>query len=273
MLALLMLAFPAMATAQPATSAPPRPDARAALLDTLATLTPREPLAAALTVTKTSTSGDEDAPRTSHGSLSVDIRSDALGLHVDVPAAVLRTARAESLAQQKDADAATPVMGLLASFSLMRAESLANYAPGLLTTLADAKLVSQGPAKSGGQAAQLLVFDIPLNLSGGDRENLDDYSGQVKVWVGGDGVPRRVESTYTYKFSKFFISFTSTTQSTCDVMRIGSRLLCSRRHAVASGSGLGRHGKSVTNSVLQPVAAVPAAAASLAPAPASTAPM
>lgn len=239
------LAFPALA----------RADAVADVRATLARLQPTQPLAATLRVSSTV---KDDEGKTTHAQLQLSVASGSEGLNLGFSPALLQRAAREAAINAKNKDAPTPIGDLLGELSPVSVQPMVDFAPVLLRQLDGATLASQSDEAYDGKPAHLLLFDVPLPASASKQMTIKHYTGQIKVWLGADGVPVAVQRVVQVKGRKLLISIDigNTTRYTLKV--IGTRLFAVSRHSEESHSVFGKAGSSVTDAVLVPVASSPA---------------
>lgn len=230
---------------------PARADAVADLRATLAGLQPAQPLVATLRV---STTVHKDDGKTDRAQLQVGVRSGSDGLGLRFPPELLQRAAAEAAVNAKNKDAPTPVQDLLGQLSPVNVQPMVDYAPVLLRQLDGAVLASQRDDTREGRPVHLLVFDVPMPPSANKEMSVKKYTGQLSVWLGGDGVPVAVRNVLAIKGRKLLISieFGSTTDYT--LQQVGTRLLAVARRTEESHAVFGHDGSSVTEAALAPVA-------------------
>ncbi len=237
-----------------------RADALSDLRATLGRLQPVQPLAATLSVTSTVHDGD-DASKTTHAQLQVSLTSDGDGLHVGYSPALLRRSAQEAAVNAKNKDAPTPIEDLLGKLSPVSLQPMVDFAPVLLRQIDGDKLASQRDEVHDGKPAHLLLFDVPLPASASKQMTIKKYTGQVRVWLGADGVPLEVQNVVLVKGRKLLISIEVNTTTSYKLETMGSRLVVLSRRTEESHSVFGSGGSSVTDAVLTPLPAVPAGAA------------
>lgn len=200
-----------------------------------------QPIEATLTVRSKATSGDKDKPKTTSTQASFSLHAEGGALQVAYPADLLARVDRESATHAKNPDASEPLQTLLGNMGPLRVRSLVDVAPSLLHRLEGATLESQSDATYGGKPVRLLVFKVPPRVASSDRDDIDHYDGQLKIWMGADGVPVAMSEARNYKGSKFFIHFSFGSSVTMSLHRVGHRLVAETVHLQSSGSGLGNH--------------------------------
>lgn len=213
-----------------------------------------QPLAATLSV-KSTVHDDKDASATTHAQLKVSIASGKDGLHIGYSPKLLKRAAHEATVNAGNKDAPSPIQDLLGKLSPIMLQPMVDFAPALLRQIDGATLDSQSSEVHDGKPSQLLVFKVPLPASASKEMTIKHYTGQIKVWLGADGVPVEVENVTVVKARKLLISinFGNTSRYTLGV--IGSRLVVLRKHSEQSQSVFGHGGNTVTDTVLTPVPA------------------
>ncbi len=98
-----------------------------------------------------------------------------------------------------------------------------------------------------------VVFTVPVPAAASKQMTVKEYTGEVRVWLGADGVPMAVREATKIKGRKFLISieFGNTTDYSLRV--IGNRLVVVSRHTEESHSVFGNSGSSATDAMLTPV--------------------
>lgn len=231
-----------------------RADAVSDLRARLGQLQATQPLAASLKVSSTVKSDDD---KSTHAQLQVSVTSGKDGLNMGFSPDLLQRASREAAANAKNKDTPTPVEDLLGKLSPVSVQPMLDFAPVLLRQINGATLSSQRDEDHDGQPAHLLVFDVALPASASKRMTIKHYTGQIKVWLGADGVPLAVQNVMQVKGRKLLISieFENTTDYVTKV--IGTRLVVVSRRTREAQSVFGKDGSSVTEALLTPLAAVP----------------
>lgn len=232
-----------------------RADAVSDLRATLGRLQATQPLAATVKVSSTVRNDDH---KTTQAQLQVSVASGKDGLNMGFSPDLLQRASHEAAINVKNKDAPTPIQDLLGKLSPVSVQPMVDFAPVLLRQIDGATLASQSDEVHDGKPAHLLVFDVPLPESAGKQMTVKHYSGQIKVWLGADGVPLAVRNTMQLKGRKLLISieFGGTTDYAMKV--VGTRLVVVSRHDEETHSVFGKAGSSVTDAVLTPAPAQPA---------------
>lgn len=230
-----------------------RADAVADLRATLGRLQAVQPLAASLRLNGTVT--DEDN-KTTHAQLQISLVSDGDGLHMGFSPELLQRASREAAVNAKNKDAPTPVEDLLGKLSPVSVQPMVDFAPVLLRQLDGARLASERDEAHDGRSTHLLVFDVPLPASASKQMTIKHYTGQVKVWLGADGVPVAVQNVVQVKGRKLLISIDIGNTTDYQVGVIGTRLVVLSRQSRESHSVFGKTGSSFTDAVLTPMPAV-----------------
>ena len=234
-----------------------RADAVSDLRATLGRLQATQPLAATLKVNSTVKSDDD---KTTHAQLQLSVASGKDGLSMRFSPELLQRASGEAATNAKNKDAPTPIEDLLGKLSSVSMQSMVDHAPVLLRQIDGATLASQSDEVHDGKPTHLLVFDVPLPPSASKQMTIKHYTGQIRVWLGADGVPVAVRDEAQVKGRKFLISidFGNTTDYVFKV--VGTRLVVVSRRSDETHSIFGKSGSSVTDAVLTPVAVTATAA-------------
>lgn len=228
-----------------------RADAVSDLRTTLSRLQAAQPLAATLKVSSTVKNEDD---KTTHAQLQVNVASGEDGLSMGFAPNLLQRAAREAAVNAKNKDAPTPIEDLLGKLSPVSVQPMVDFAPVLLRQIDGARLSSQRDEDHDGKPTHLLVFDVPLPASASKRMTIKHYTGQIKVWLGADGVPLAAQNVMQVKGRKLLISieFENTTDYAMEV--IGTRLVVVSRRTREAQSVFGKDGSSVTEMLLTPTA-------------------
>lgn len=230
---------------------------------TLGGMHANEPFAATLDVRNTTRGGDEDKPKTTHADLKLSVGVGAEGLQLGFSNALLKRVADEKAANAKNPNKSTPTANLLGNINPARVRTMADFAPALLRRLEGAKLTSQRDEAHDGKPSHLLVLSIPAGLDKSDSDAVKHFKGELKVWLGKDGVPLAVDESRVYKGRKFFISFETSTAMSATLERIDQRLITTRIRTENKGAGFGQSNDSVTTVTVTPQT-VPAPTGSMA---------
>lgn len=248
--------IPAVLFAALALPALARADAVADLRATLDRLQATQPLTA--TVKVSSTTKDEDG-KTSQAQLEISVASGGDGLHIGFSPELLQRASSEAVANAKNKDVPTPIEDLLGKLSPVNVQPMVDYAPVLRRQLDGVTLASQRDETLGGKPAHLLVFDVPLPASASKQMTIKQYTGQLKVWTGPDGVPVAVQNAIEVKGRKLLISIEFGNTTDYQLAVIGTRLVVLSRRTEETHSVFGKAGSSVTEATLTASPARPGA--------------
>jgi hypothetical protein len=229
-----------------------RADGVSDLRTTLTGLHGAQPLAATMQVSSTVKEGG-DPSKTTSVKVQIEVSSDAHGLHMGFPPALLQRASQEAAANAKNQDAPTPIQNLLGRLSPVNVQPMVDYATALGHSLDGTTLASQKDEPHDGKPAHLLVSTAPVPAQASKQMTVKEYTGEVRVWIGADGVPMAVRETTKIKGRKFLISidFGDTTDYSLRV--ISNRLVVVSRHTEESHSVFGNAGSSVTDATLVPI--------------------
>ncbi|HEY8682573.1 MAG TPA: hypothetical protein VIM06_05330, partial [Rhodanobacter sp.] len=161
----------------------------------------------------------------------------------------------EAAMHAKNKDAPTPIADLLGKLSPVNVQPMLDFAPELQHKLDGATLSSQRDEVHAGKPAHLLVFDVPLPPSASKQMTIRHYTGQVSVWLGGDGVPVAVTEMMDIKARKMLLGIEFGSSTSYELRAIGTRLVVMSRHTRESHSVFGSEGSSTIDVALTPVAA------------------
>jgi hypothetical protein len=216
----------------------------------LVKLTATKPLSATVDVRSTSHGDGDDKPR--QAGLRIDVASDADGLHLTFPSALLQKASREAAAHAKNKDLPTPLGDLLDKLTATEVQPMVDFAPALLHMLDGATLASQRDDTHDGKPAHLLLFNVPMPPSAGKQMTVKSYVGQLQVWLGADGLPVAVAEKVDVHGRKLLISIDFSTTSRYELRVVGTRLLAVSRHVEESHAVFGHGGGSTIDATLVP---------------------
>lgn len=228
-------------------------DAVADLRAALAKLPADRPLTATLDARST-THGDGQA-RPAQAAVRVGVASDAAGLHLTFPPALLRRVSDEAAAHARDKTRPTPVNDLLDKLTVANVQPMADFAPELRHLLDGATLSGQREDTHAGKPARLLVFDVPISPSAQKQMTVKRYLGRLEVWLGAGGIPVAARETVDVHGRKLLISIDFNTVSSYELRVIGTRLVAVSRHVEESHAVFGHGGGSTIDATLAPVPA------------------
>jgi hypothetical protein len=228
-------------------------DAVADLRAALAKLPADRPLTATLDARST-THGDGQA-KPAQAVVRVGVASDAGGLHLTFPPALLRRVSDEATAHARDKTRPTPVNDLLDKLTVANVQPMADFAPELRHLLDGATLSGQRRDTHAGKPAHLLVFDVPISPSAQKQMTVKRYLGRLEVWLGAGGIPVAVRETVDVHGRKLLISIDFNTVSSYELRVIGTRLIAVSRHVEESHAVFGHGGGSTIDATLAPVPA------------------
>lgn len=224
-------------------------DLRAAL----ARLSATQPLAATLEVRSRSHGDGQDKPLQASARITVD--SDAAGLQLTFAPALLQQAAREAAAHARNKDLPTPLDDLLDKLTAPNVQPMVDFGPELLRLLDGATLASQRDGMLAGQPARLLVFSVPMSPSASRQMTMKSYVGELKVWLGIDGLPLAVDEKIDVHGRKLLVSIDFATTSHYRLRVRGTRLVAVSRHVEESHSVFGHGGGSVMDAALVPLPA------------------
>lgn len=201
----------------------------------LAALGGNEAINATLDVTQHAHSDKSTTP----AHVTLGIHDGDAGLELTFSPQLLQRAERESQAHAKNPDLPTPTRRLLDQVTPLEIGKLLHYSTWLSRTLENAKLTASRNDSLDGKSVQLLVFDVPGQLSTKDKDDISHFAAKLKVWLSEDGTPLACEQSYQYSGRKFFIGFKGSESESARLAVVGSRLVAvSRtRHDTFSGFG------------------------------------
>jgi hypothetical protein len=229
-----------------------RADVVSDLRATLSGLHGGKPLAGTMQVSSTVKEGD-DASKTTHAKVQIDVSSDARGLHLGFSSTLLQRSSREAAANATNQDAPTPIQNLLGRLSPVNVQPMVDYATDLRHSLDGSTLASEKDELHDGKPTHLLVFTVPVPAAASKQMTVKEYTGEVRVWLGADGVPMAVREATRIKGRKFLISIEFDTTTDYALRVIDKRLVVVSRHTEESHSVFGNSGSSATDAMLTPV--------------------
>lgn len=240
-----------------ATTTVAQPITLAQLRTQLQSMEASAPLSAEISLSDSTTSGDKDKPKMVQGRIALHIDDGADGFGIRLPADVLAHASKESEASALDADVPTPTSNALGTLGPVMLNGIADFAPVLLCKLEGAKLTGQQDAVRAGERVHVMTFDIPSQIGKAMKSSVNEYKGQLTVWLDGNGVPVAAHESRHYKGSKFFISFAFFGNKDYDLQRVGQRLVVQHYHSVQGSTGMGSTTRRTLDIELTPTATAP----------------
>ena len=223
----------------------PVPDLRS----TLTRLRADRPLAVTACVNSTVHDGS-DAAKNTQAQVQISVASGTDGLQMGFSPALLQRSAQEAAIHAKNKDAPTPIADLLGKLSPVNVQPMLDFAPELQRKLDGAIFSSQRDEMHDGKPAHLLVFDVPLPPSASKQMTIKQYTGQLNVWLGTDGVPVAVKEAVQIKGRKMLIGIELGSASSYELRTVGTRLVVISRHTEESHSVFGSEGDSTTDAVL-----------------------
>lgn len=170
--------------------------------------------------------------REEQGGIRLGWSTGPQGVNLTFPKPLLDEAEREQRARQVDPDHTTPTRNAIYSFHALEIAEAVNFATTLLRELEGAELVSAKPG--------LLTFRLPPRLARTERKHVRNAEVLMRVWLGGDGVPMRVERTVRIRASFFFLRFETGRTDRWELGRHADRLVAFRHEAEDTTAGLTR---------------------------------
>jgi hypothetical protein len=203
------------------------------------------PIHATVEIRRTRKSEGRFANQASNGSVTVDVSSDAAGLHLTYAPALLERAEREAREHQADPKKPTPIRGVIADIDANgMAENLDFRAP-LLRLLGVARAISETRVMYHGTPARLLVLKLTPHLP---REattiwHVNFSEDRLNVWIGADGVPIAAERSRKGSAGFLFLRGEMTSRESWSFARAQDRLVVMRYESSFVGSGFGQRGE------------------------------
>jgi hypothetical protein len=236
LLAALLGAGPALGAAPP----PPRVDALAELRAALAKLNGREPIHATIETQVFSETKEDGKTIPEQGKGTIQVEDGPEGLRVTFPVAFLERGAEEARQHRADPERPTPTQTVLREINATDLSEALSFAGSLATRISHAKLTLERPEAVAGRPAKLVVLTAPLAVPEAERKHIKDSKVTLKVWLSPDGVPLVAESLTEIKVGLLFLTFTTESRDHWDLVRVGNRLVVTRRHQETNGAGLGQ---------------------------------
>lgn len=221
-------------------TAPPRVDGLAEARAALARLHGREPLRAAVEVEVFSETKEDGKPSPEQAKGTVRVEDGPEGLRVTYPSALLERVAEEARQHQANPENRSPAEAVIREINGTDLASDLSFAGPLTTRIARAKILEEHPDAVSGRPAKLVVLSVDLPASQAEKKHIKDSKVTLKLWLGADGVPLAAESTTEIKAGFLFLTFTTESRERWDLVRVGNRLVVTRRHQETSGAGLGQ---------------------------------
>lgn len=175
-------------------------------------------------------------PKSATASATLDLHADHDQFQISYPASLLARVHAEALASVTGSGKPEPLAGLLEKFETSDAYSILDAIPKLLIDMRGATLQSQHAATWHGQTVQLLVLSLPMPRSAPKFvKKYVHYQGQMKLWMGTDGLPLAMSESMHFKIDHRFLLMIpiriDAEHSVGETLRhVGQRLLIEHMH-------------------------------------------
>ncbi len=162
------------------------------------------------------------------------------GLSVRFAPAFLTAATQEALERVKKPDTPSPRADAMDELGVRRLGEYLSYARLLLRDLEQCRLVKEEATTLEGRPVRLLRFQGDPSLPTAIKKMLNKLDAEVRVWITPEGLPLAQEVAYTYKGSKFFISFTGTRRERLEYRVLGQRLVVTSHDWKETYEGFGQ---------------------------------
>ncbi len=201
----------------------------------------RQPLTAELKVTVMHQLGQGDKADVREGEAQAAVRADGTGLHWGFSPAALARQQREWQKTLQDPDAATPLLTAQSEFTLPAVTRHVSAAEHLQRWVAMSRYQGHTRTQYLGHTARILTFQYGIErLSRRDTRYVNNYHGELRIWIDPQGVPLRSEiSTRLSGRAFIFVRFSSSTDESREYAAIGDRLITrySSYHSDAAGAG------------------------------------
>lgn len=167
----------------------------------------------------------------SEGQIGARLAEDPATLRVEWDTTLVQRVEEEARQHDVDAKSPTPLRESLKDLDAGRLHHLLNQGPVLMNLIAESKFVRESQEPLEGKASRLLVFAFEPRVPSYRLRRLSKREGELKVWIDGEGIPLRMESTIRYqgKMSRFFGAFSVKTVATTVFNRHENRLMVGSR--------------------------------------------
>ena len=162
------------------------------------------------------------------------------GTSLRFPAQMLEQVQREGLEKMKQPDAPTPITDCMDELGARHLVEYLAYGPVLLRNLEQCHLLGEEASTMNGKPARMLRFSVDPSLPASIKKLLDRIESDVRIWIEPDGTPVAADIRYTFKGSRFFISFSGAHHEHLDFLARQQRLLVTRHDWEESYQGFGQ---------------------------------
>jgi hypothetical protein len=222
-----------------------RADTLSDLKSVVATMRGAAPIRATVEIQRTRKSEGRFANQSSNGSVSVEVTSDAAGLHLTYLPALLESADREAREHDADPKKPTPIRSTIADIDANGMADDLDFRSPLLRLLGVAKVISEARVTYHGTPARLLVLKLTPHLP---REattiwHVNFSEDRLYAWIGTDGVPIAAERSRKGSAGFLFLRGEMTSRESWKFVHAGDRLVVTRYESSFVGSGFGQRGE------------------------------
>lgn len=221
----------------------------------LAAFAVEKPFRAELNVTVKHQLGQGDNANLREGQAQITVRTDDQGIHWGYSPEDLANKQRERKKTIQDPDADTP---LLTAQTELNLSSIARHVSALEHLQRWVELSEyQGYTNTRlqGQPARILTFHYGIErLSSRETRYVNNYRGELKIWIDPQGTPLRSEVSTRLSGRAFvFVRFSSDTDESREYQVFGDRLITRRSHFHSDSAGAGERSVSRLEFRLSPI--------------------
>lgn len=221
----------------------------------LSQLEVKEPLSAELKVSVVRELGRGDNANVNEGQAQISVRADSSGLHWGYTPEALAQKQRERQKTIQDPDADTPLLTAQTELNLPAIARHVSALEHLQRWVELSEYEGHTSTELEGQPARLLTFHYGIErLSSRETRYVNNYRGELKIWIDPQGTPLRSEvSTRLSGRAFIFVRFSSSTDESREYQVFGDRLITRHSHFHSDSSGAGESSVSRVEFWLSPL--------------------
>lgn len=183
----------------------------------------------------------EDAGRA--GQSWFEIESGPGGFVIRISPKTLAASDREAAAKKHDPNAPTPTRTAMVALTVFDIMDSVDAASMLRDDLSGATLIDEKSATVDGKPSTVLRVEVKPSFATKSRF-VSEPKIELKVWVGGDGIPRAAERVSNYSAGIGFVKGENTRSERWDFAAYGDRLYATRSDQNEDATAAGKHIKS-----------------------------
>ena len=188
----------------------------------------------------------------SNGGISVAVASDANGLQLTFPPALLEQADKEANDRQADPKAPTASRAAIAELDATSVAESLDFRSPLLRLLSIARTQSEVRVSWHGLPARLVVMKLTPKLPKEATSiwHVNFSEDRLNLWIGDDNVPLAAERVQKGSAGFLFLRGEMSSRESWTFAHVADRLIVARYESTFAGSGFGQRGEGKTVQVL-----------------------